>query len=815
MFRDHGECRIGRPPQFPALQHWGRGQPVRGNLTPQATPIVGRDEVLASVVDLLGRHRLVTLTGVGGVGKTRLAAEAAVVAADAFPDGVWMVHLASVEQPASVPDAVATALGIAPRGEGGSLDAVAEVIASRRLLLVLDNCEHVLDTTRDTVARLLAASSRSAVLTTSRECLWVAGEQRVAVPPLTWEGGPTSPAVTLFTERARAVRPNFDLGDHPATAGAVIEVCRVLDGIPLGIELAAARMAAMSAADVRDRLGERFRLLEGEAHAPLRQRTLHDLVGWSYDLLDDHGREVLRHAAVFAGRFDVTTYAGVFAVADDIVLLRSLDRLVRGSLVVADHAQGRVRYRLLETIRQFGVNELAAAAELERCRDLHARYFAAEAAARWDDWNGPGWRGAVDWVTEELDNLRSAYGWSAGRDVDVAADVAAHAALMGTSVELFEPVGWAESLLDAATAANVRRLPRLCTAAGYACFVGRPIPAAANARRATELERVGGYDSCEPGLAMFVEALANAYAGDLDRYLELAAAAADRSGSARAFAWPAYVDGLQASGRVDEALARVEEAVAAARDVGSPFWIAYALWIAGLALSKSDPSRALSAWDEGVEFVRAHGVRFFDGFLSRDAARLHTTEGDLATALTLFGAAIDSFHSAGNVAQLIVTLASVPALFEKLDRPGVAATLLTAIRREPASLHHVPELDDLGARLAARFGAELDEQVAFGREMDLDAAAVYARRQIDVARDELVRPGEQPIPGGLTRRELQVLRLVADGLTTREIAERLFISAKTADRHIQNMYTKIGTATRATATRWALDHGLIEVPSDS
>jgi len=335
------------------------------------------------------------------------------------------------------------------------------------------------------------------------------------------------------------------------------------------------------------------------------------------------------------------------------------------------------------------------------------------------------------------------------------------------------------------------------------------VTAAVHAERAVALETEVGFDPCEPGLATFIAALANVYAGDLDRYVELASAAARLPGSTRAFALPALVDGLQASGRVDEAVELLDAAVAAARDLGSPFWLAYALWTAGLALSKSDPTRALSTWDQGIEIVDQDGVDFFRGFIARDAARLHATEGDIDASLELFAGAIDVFNRAGNVAQLIITLASVPALFDRVGRPDVAATLHATMARVPASTEHVPDLTELGDRLAAKLGPTIDEATMAGRVMDLSQAATYALAQIEVVRAERARRPAAKRPGGLTRRELEILRLVADGLTTREIAERLFISAKTADRHIQNMYTKIGTSTRATATRWAIDHGVV------
>jgi predicted ATPase/DNA-binding CsgD family transcriptional regulator len=778
----------------------------QGNVVVPPATLVGRDELLESLGGLLRPGRLVTLTGSGGVGKTRLATAVAASVAPDFPDGTWMVELGAVTNPDVVSDAVASTLGITPQGETPIRNTVVDAVAGRRLLLVLDNCEHVLAATAELVGSLLTRSGEVAILATSREILGVVGEQGVPVPALE-VGGPASAAVTLFVERARGVRPNFSLDDHPEAANAVEEICRVLDGLPLGIELAAARMAGMSVADVRDRLDERFRLLEGQPEAPRRQQSLAELVRWSYELLDKAERDALRRAAVFTGGFDLRDYLGVFDCGDDVAVLRSLDRLVRSSLLVADHADGRVRYRLLETVHQFAVDAVAATGHLEAERDRHARHFASEIMTKWDSWNGPGWRPAVDWVRDELANLRAAFRWSFDRNVETAADIAAHAALIGTSANLFEPISWAESLLDSASVADITRLPRLYAAAGYACFVGRSAAAVEHANKAMQLESLPRYDPCSPGLSAFIGALANVYDGNLDRYLDLAAAADACGGSALAFARPALVDGLQASGRIEEALALLDSSVIAARDAGNPCWLAYALWVAGTTLSKSDPQRALSAWDECLDVIAEHGVDFFGGFVARDAARLHTATGDTDAALDQYAGAIESFHKAGNVAQLIITLASVPELLDLLGRQEAAATLHAALTRIPVSVEHVPALADLGKRLTLQLGDAISVPTAAGRTMDLNDAAAYARTEIEGARASGAASIERP--GGLSRREVEVLRLVADGLTTRAIAERLFISAKTADRHIQNIYTKIGTSSRATATRWAVDHGVL------
>jgi predicted ATPase/class 3 adenylate cyclase/DNA-binding NarL/FixJ family response regulator len=808
----HQVVADGLPSEFAPLRSHGS---FAGNLPQQLSSFVGRDDLLADVAELVRSNRFVTLSGVGGVGKTRLALEVGAEMADEFPDGVWLIELAPVGDPASVPAAIATALGITPQGDVELIDTIAEAVAGRRLLLLVDNCEHVLDAAGAAVTHILGRSGNAKVLATSREYLWVAGETLLSVSPLALDGGVASDAVKLFVERASAARPGFGLYDTQGAA-AVTEICETLDGLPLGIELAAARMATMSAVEVRDRLGDRFRLLKGSQRQPQRQQTLQLAVGWSYDLLTDDERQLLRNASVFSGGFDLAGVSSVVDDADDVDLLERLDSLVRKSLVIVNHAD-RTRYSMFETIRQFAEEQLSVTGGLEVLRDRHAAHFGNQASQRYERWNGPGWRDAVDWVEIEVDNLRAAFRWSMQRgEMDVATDVAAHAALMGFSVQLFETVGWAEELLPAAIDADVRRLPRLCTGAGYACFIGHAETAAANAHRATELETKPGYEACEFGYASFIEALGEVYCGHLDRYVELTGMVAGLpSVSTQGYGIAAYLDGLQSAGRVDEALELTDSAVAAARELGNPYWISYTLWIVGLAFSKVDKKRALLAWDEGSEVVREHRVRFFEGFIGRDAARLHTSEGEADAALALFGPAIEAFHQAGNVPQLIITLASVPALFERVGRLDAAATLLGAMSRESSSFHHVPELVELGERLAKQLGEARSKELATaGAMLDLNDAAGYAREQIQLARKALARQAHHTIPAGLTRREVEVLRLIAEGRATREIAEQLFISSKTADNHIQHIYTKLAVTNRAAATRWALEHELVSATAD-
>ena len=785
----------------------------RGNLPMPADSLIGRDRLLGEVVELVRTHRLVTLTGVGGVGKTRLSIEVGASLTGEQPDGVWMVELAPLTDPSAVLDAIATTLGVTPQPGAPVLHTLVEALSGRRVLIVLDNCEHVVEAVAAAVSTLIAGAPTLRVLATSREALELPGEQRRLVLPLALDGGVSSPAATLFVERARDLGSRIDF-DEAATAAAVVEICRSLDGLPLGIELAAARVTSMSPIDIRDRLGDRFSLLRATPRAPRRQQTLRDVVAWSYELLDDDDRALLRSTAVFAGGFDLAAITEVVGSDDDLLVLDLIHSLVRKSLVVTDNTVGTTRYSVLETIRQFAEEQLAATGGIEAARDRHARRFAHEATARWARWNGPEWRDCGDWLEVELANLRSALQWSRARhDLVTATDIAAHSALMGASIQVFEAVGWAQDLLEEATRADVEHLPRLYTAAAWGCFTGRAERAVVAAETAGRLESDPRYEPCEPGMSGLVEALSHVYAGHLDRYVDAAERVAALPGNARAWGLSLLLDGLQASGRVDEALALTEEAMAAARELGNPYFIAYAYWTSGSAYSRTDPARALALWRRGLDYVRQHRVDFFVGFIARDAARLRLVDADPDDALTMFDAAIEAFQQVGNIAQLTITLASATALFERIDRLAAAATLHEAVIRLPGSEHHVPDLPELADRLQARLGAAaFGQHSAQGAGMDLGDTARFARLEIQRTRDELRTQAATRAarPGGLSAREVDVLRLAAEGLTTREIAARLTISAKTADRHIQNLYTKIGAGNRAAATRWAVEHDLID-----
>ena len=309
---------------------------------------------------------------------------------------------------------------------------MAAALEGRVRLLVFDNCEHVVDSGADLVEAILAASATVTILATSREGLGVSEEQLWRVPSLDVNAGIESAAVNLFVDRAHSVVSDFSLA-QPGEADAVVEICRRLDGIPLAIELAASRMASMTASEVRDRLDQRFRLLVGSRRGLARHQTLRHAVAWSYDHLDDAEKALLERCSVFAGGFDLQSACAVMgSMIDDFATLDLLDALVRKSLLVADRSAGRTRFSMLETIRQFAEEQLVARGEASEIRAAHSRYFAGREADILALWDSPRQREAYDWFTIELANLRTAFRWAADQgDLDVAATIATYAGSLG------------------------------------------------------------------------------------------------------------------------------------------------------------------------------------------------------------------------------------------------------------------------------------------------------------------------------------------------------------------------------------------------
>ena len=721
--------------QFPPLR---TVDTVPGNLPAQQTSFVGREGEVATLAELVRAHRLVTLTGVGGVGKTRLALQVAAELVPDFPDGVWLIEFAPVGDPAAVPDTMASALGIVQQPGKSVTESVAEALAGRHRLLVLDNCEHVLDAAANIVEAIFERSRTVKVLATSREGLRLSAEHLWPVPSLAVSEGDDSPGVQLFVERARAVSPQFTL-DREADALAVVEICRRLDGIPLAIELAAARMVSMRPAEVRDRLGDRFRLLAGGRRGLERHQTLRHAVQWSYDLLDANEHLLLNRCSVFAGGFELD---GAVAVGgggelDDYAVLDLLDALVRKSLLTADASGDATRYRMLETIRQFAEDQLAATGSSDEVRDLDAGYFVGKADALMADFNEPKRREASRWFERELANLRAAFRWSADRgDLDAAAAIAIFGSLIGYGSDRWESVTWAEELLEPARAAKHGRLASLYLMASYCGWVGRAAEGVAYAESALGL--LDGPDHQVAPIGGSYQWIASAYGviGAFDKMVPMFEREIASSGDPTGLAAIGIGQALFFSGRSEDGMARAVAAVAAAEAGGNPGAIAYALFVYGQTHAAVDPTRAKAAWERGITVARAGESRAWVNRISGALAGLEAVIGDPGNALALFAEAIDGFHDGGNITSLLGQgLGGLSIALDGLDHYVAAATLMGVSGGPPP---YVPGFQAATVHLREALGDQTFERLTReGAAMELGDAVRYAHQQIQLAREAL------------------------------------------------------------------------------
>jgi predicted ATPase/class 3 adenylate cyclase len=707
-----------------------------GNLRPPTTSFIGRESEVAELQAVMKAHRLVTLTGVGGVGKTRLAVEVASRLADEYPDGVWFFELAAVADPAAIPDAVAAVLGITQQPGKTVSESVAAALEGRVRLLVIDNCEHVLSAAADLIEAVLAHSETVKILVTSREGLGVADEQLWPVPSLDVGAGVDSAAVNLFVERAHSVAPRFSMAT-PDEAEAVVEICARLDGIPLAIELAASRMASMTASEVRDRLDQRFRLLVGSRRGLERHHTLRHAVAWSYDLLEDTEKTVLERSSVFAGGFDLQSACTV-AGSDDLdeyAILDVLDALVRKSLLIADRSVGRTRFSMLETIRQFAEEQLVACGEASEIRAAHSRYFARRETDILALWDSPRQRTAYDWFTVELANLRAAFRWAADHgDLDVAAPIATYGALLGACVNNYEPSAWAEELIESARAVDHPRLGFLYVM-GSACWWPGRIEAAVGYADAGQLVIGSGrYEEVPFGGEA---ALGTAYGviGQPERWVEwcrtLLARGRDTYGITKIY----LVYALALAGCGEEARAAATGLIDAAEATHNPYVLSLALYFHGFAFRDADPDGALDTARRGLVIAQDSGNRYLETLLAGVLCYLEAEHGDPLAALDYVTLTIGNFHDAGNTTGVRAGLSILAALFDRLGRHEPAATI-AGFAVSP--LTAVAEFNTAIAHLRDVLGDQTYESLARkGETMTTAAMVTYAYDQIDQARTEL------------------------------------------------------------------------------
>jgi predicted ATPase len=729
--------------EFPSLRALDTSP---GNLRPAVSSFFGRESELDEVQAAVNAHRLVTLTGVGGVGKTRLATEVAAQLADDFPDGVWVFELAAVADPAAVPDAVAAVLGITQQPGNSVAESVAAALEGRVRLLVFDNCEHVVDSVADLVEAILAASATVTILATSREGLGVSEEQLWRVPSLDVNSGTESAAVNLFVDRAQSVVSDFSLA-QPGEADAVVEICRRLDGIPLAIELAASRMASMTASEVRDRLDQRFRLLVGSRRGLSHHRTLRHAVAWSYDHLDDAEKPLLERCSVFAGGFDLQSACAVMGSDDDFATLDLLDTLVRKSLLVADRSAGRTRFSMLETIRQFAEEHLVASGAATESRTSHARYFAGREADIVALWDSPRQREAYDWFTIELANLRTAFRWAADQgDLDVAAAIATYAAFLGIAVENREPIAWAEELIEPARVADHPRLAALYVMATQCCQAGRTDDAVRYSDAAQLLIASGRYEEMPFG-GEYVLCAAYLHIGQPERSVEWCRAQLARGRDTHTVTTACLVHSLMLAGSHDEAMTAANGLIDAAEATHNPFVLSFALYVHDVAFSDAaavrdaDPVASLeAALRRGLVIAHDSGNRFTESLLAVRLCRLEAVYGDPLAALDYVTLAIRTYHDAGNTASVRGAVSILAAVFDRLGRYEPAATM-AGFAVIPFIAMVLAEFNTLIAHLRDVLGDQTYESLASeGERMTTAEMVAYAYDQIDQARAELEHP---------------------------------------------------------------------------
>lgn len=700
---------------------------TEGNLAPAITTFVGREEDVAGLVELLPRARVVTLVGVGGVGKSRLAVRLAETVAPEFPDGSWIVELARLNSPEAVPHAVAAALRVALPAGGDPSDALVDALRPSRMLLVVDNCEHVLEAASLLVESLARRCPKIAIVATSRERLGVGGEHvwpvlPLPVPPPTAseEEVDASPAVALFLDRVRAARADFRL--DKANTDAVVEICRGLDGLPLALEIAAARVSVLTAPDLAQRLRDRFALLtagprgEGERH-----RTLRALVDWSYGLLDEAERAVFERLSVFVGGWTLEASAAVCAdeATTDHGVAAVVSSLADKSMVVPPARSGPARYGMLETLRLYGAERLDSRGRRGAASEAHARHFVALAEEAEIGLRGPQER---EWVTRlraELDNLRAAHTWCREQEhADLALRLSATLHSFGCWQANDEILSWAEAVAELPTAQSHALLPVVLASASIRRMHRGEMSAATHyAERA--LASCDGSDDLRRALPTEAMASICLLSGRLqeafDHYGE-AARLWHLLGRDQAQVWCMGGRTVAAAnkGDLETALALAAEALKISEAAGNPTMMAHTLYSKGESLLETDPAQALGPLGEALEFADAAGNVFMKGLALVSNTSLRGRHGDPLAALRLFEDVIHHWRRSGGWTQQWLTLRNLLELLARVGAHEPAAVLYGACTASAASPPtYGPEADRLKTVVGALV-ATLGEE-AFGR----------------------------------------------------------------------------------------------------
>jgi predicted ATPase/class 3 adenylate cyclase len=668
-----------------------------GNLPVQLSSFVGRVDELAELATAMQQSSLVTVVGVGGVGKTRLALQAAAKQLPSFRDGVWLCELHAAEDAETMVQAVMAAIRARPRPGISLTSSIVEFLRGRSVLLVLDNCEHLLNAAAFLATEVLRTCPLVRVLATSRQALGVEGEQVIGLRPLSLPAGPASmqtvaasDAVSLFVQRASSARSDFRLTSE--NVGDVVEICRRLDGIPLAIELAAARVAAVRPAEIARLLDERFRLLtRGRSGVAHRQRTLQATVEWSYTLLSETERDVFNCLGVFPASFDAAAAADVasFGGLDQWDVFDSLTTLVDKSMVTVEEGPEQSgRYHLLETMRAYARQQLAAAGQLDLVQARHAEHYAALAEQARPELLGPF---QLQWyrrIGAELDNLRTAVMWAMnGSDQTRPFAFRIVAALAFSAASRRDHVGvWAERGLAQASACPPALRAAVIAAAAWSAYFAGDF-ALAQQRALDALREPPTSDPNGHGMPQALLSQIYARTGQPERGVSIAHKARRDFAEQGVEVYVGYFLALEAMAWImagDHTSARqpAMEAVETAGRVQNPTLSALACYAAAHALRVDEPQTALMLIEESLTLTRAGAVDSILGFALSLAAAIRTRNNDLPGALRLLCEAIDQQHQDGNRLGLGVTLQRAAAVLARLGEPEPAAVLSGAV------LHH-------------------------------------------------------------------------------------------------------------------------------
>ncbi len=758
------------------------------SLPAPGTSLIGRERDIATLAELVPAHpgRLVTLTGAGGAGKSRLALAVAGELRGIFRDDVVLVELAPITDPALAPLAVAAVFNI-PEGAGvPPIERVAAVLRGRRVLLLLDNCEHQIDACAELAERLLADCPDVVILATSRQPLQIDRERRWRVPPLPAPGFDDAvsraalaeyPAVQLFVARARAVAPDFDLTD--ANHAAIARICARLDGLPLALELAAVRVGVLTPPQILERLDNAIRLLTGGSRAaPTRHQSLRATLDWSYHLLTPPEQSVLRRLAVFVDGSDIDAAEAVCAApglpAEDVLDL--LSRLVDRSLVLVVQAAETARYRLLEPVRQYAAQRLVESRDDDAARARHAAYYLALAERAAPELRGPAqvaWLRRLEW---EHGNLRAALHWTIeGGETEKGLRLAV------ALVQFWEGHGhlgegrrWLRIALDAAPARTTPAAPRAWALLGAGALAE-------------------WQDDLDAGESLLEECLALARAED------------DRACVAWSTAWL----GILHSSRGERArgAALLDESLRLFRDLKDQPGLAFAyLNLGNSAIYAGDAARAAPLLNESLSLFRALGDTRYVAIANTMLGLSLTFLGNAAEAAVPLAEGVRGHWEAGDRTYLAYAMMVKAGVCLRLKQPARATRLLGAAGalREVLGGSLAPSTLALHERLVAALHsqlspAEFDAAWAAGRALTLEQAVAEA-----VAGAETLQPLPPPVtmhpPMGvhepLTPREVAVAELLAQGCTDRQIAATLAISVRTVNSHVQHLLGKLGVRSR-------------------